>query len=260
MDKVAVGSTLNVVDQMHSAKKYLTEGAINNLSKKAYSAIVEIDRGDYRAYAASAFLSLQAKAENIEKGVERLSTIINELSADGLIHSALSPISSLELAKMPMKAQTFVVFVYPLVPLDKMDEIKNRYPKEFTLEGGIGEPIEDLNLDLLDGEFVAEINVSPVVAMMNIEGRTTTELLQKQIEQFLVLLPKGTIVKEVTPCAIVSVAYPFEVKFYNPLMQSVKSISVEHVRNVTMIDGRLEQFNLLTSVKYFDANQKQLFV
>jgi hypothetical protein len=258
--RVTQGSFLQMQDQMHSAKKYLTENAINDLNRKSESLIAEIIDGDNRKYATTVFFSVQTKTESIEKGVERLSTIMNELSAEGLIHSTLSSIRSIELARMPMKAQTFVVFAYVLIPMEKNEEIKNRYPKEFTIEGGVGQPLGDLNLDLLDGEFVAEINVSPVIAMMNIEGQTTAELLQKQIEQFLVLLPKGTVVKEVTPCAIVSVAYPFEVKFYNPLMQSVKSISVEHVRNVAMIDGRVEQFNLLTGVKYFDANQQQLFV
>ena len=259
-EEVTKGATLKVVDQMHSAKKYLSDKAMKDMARKSTNAFVlNKDSGlSYRTI----FFALTVRNESVELAVEKLSKAINELSEDGLIHSTLAPISSLELAKMPMKAQASVVFVYPLVPNDKFEEIKKKYADIAAHESSTGNVLGNLNLDLKDGEFMAEINISPlpIAAMMNIEGKNTEEILQNQIEQFLALLPKGTVVREVNPCAIISIAYPFEVKFYNPLMKDVKSVSTEYVRSRAVVDGQFEQFNLLTAINYFDADQKQLFV
>lgn len=251
------GSTFQIVDQMHSAKKYLTESAINDLSRKATTMIALRDDG---TYAKVVFFSVVVKSNNVEAGVEKLSTIMNELSSSGLIHSALSPIRSLELARMPMKAQSSVVIAYVLVPGSLSEEIEKKYANFVCQEGGVGESIDDLRPDLKDGEFLAQVRVSSILSMIeSTDRKSPDELLQEQIDHFLAVLPRNTQIKEVVRCAVTDLSLPYEIRFFNPLMKSVKEVILDYVRTVEVIDDKIVQFNLFTGIRYFDSDNKQLF-
>lgn len=250
------GAALKTDDQMETAKKYLTAGALADLSRKSMTLSVKKDDG---SFAFAVYFGVRVRSENIESGVEKISKIINELSADGLIHSTLAPMVSLDFARMPLQTQTSAVLSYVLVPSEKHEEIKKRYAHASIEEGGAPPDGEDLRPTLADGEFLADVRVSSVASLVSGQGNNPTAILQAQIEQYLALLPKGTKVKEVVPCAITDLSVPYEVKFYNPLMKRFKYVDLDYVRAVEVVGEKLEQFNLLLGIRYMDADRKPLF-
>jgi len=252
----AVGQILRVEKEEILYKKYLTPKALACMDGKQAKTLVAVEE-DGKCYRAI-FFSVLIRKGNTEKGVKVIAKIINELAEEGLIHSILSPISSLTLAKQLMVFDQAAVFCFPLVPADKHDEITKRYNKIAVPEGGIGESVDDFRLPLEDGEFVTALYVMP-----DLNAACTREemdlLVQKEIDSYLSVLPKGTVVRDIVPCAIASLALPYEVHFYNPLMKKVKSVSLDYVRCIERVEGKLEEFNLLTGIKYFDIDKKELF-
>ena len=254
-EELAKGAALQVEDLSSIADKYLTEGAKKDLQNKAFNTIEVFDDGRVNK---CAYFSVIVRKGNQEKGIQALAEVLNDLSQQGLIKSALTPIASLELVRVPLSVEKTVVFSFVLIPIDSHEAVAKKYPKIYALEGGIGAELESTKPDLTDGEFLAEIQLSHILSASN-EAQDVKARLQERIDQYLAVLPKGTQVVSVTECAIVSLAYPFEVKFYNPLMKKIKSVELDHIRNVEKIGDSLQEFNLLTGIRYFDGDRQELF-
>lgn len=129
MDKVTKDNALVVEELTDLTNKYLTPKALEDLSRKSYTATTSINGS---TVAKAIFLGVSVGTGNIEKGVQKLSATINELSEQGLIHSVLGPVTSIDFSRVPGKAPTSVVVFYPLVPIDKADEIMAKY-KSMTM-------------------------------------------------------------------------------------------------------------------------------
>ena len=253
--EIASGVALKIHDQTELAKKYLTQKTIDDLSRESRTQTV---MGRDGSPCRSIYFCVTTRKDNIEKGVELISQVINQLSADSLIESRLAPISSLGLFGLPMQIATAAVFCFVHVPVDKIEEIKARHNKYWVEEGGVGPCIDDIKAPLEDGEFFAEIRITTFLAS-KIGTIDKGALLQSRIDQFLTVLPKGTVVKSVKQCDVTDLCIPYEVKFYNPLLKQIKQVETEYVRCAEIVDGKLEQFNLLTGIKYMDADGKKLY-
>ncbi|NJO48183.1 MAG: hypothetical protein HC840_00545 [Leptolyngbyaceae cyanobacterium RM2_2_4] len=248
------GTVSQVNDLSELAAKYLTPSAKYDQAQKATTLTVKYDDG--RFYTAIYFATRVATGDE-ERAVEYLARILNDLSQKGLVHSTLAPISSLELARTSSVAQS-VVFSFVLIPQECHRDVKAMYPKFSIEEGGAAEELYDLSVPLDQGEFLANIRISHV-ATLHGSTHNPQEMFQNELQQYLAVLPKGTRVRKITQLAITDLSVPFEVKFYNPILQRVKRVELSHVRACAVIGDHLEQFNLLTGVRYFDAEDKELY-
>lgn len=252
--EVTQGSALQIEEHSEIANKYLTDEAKAAMSKKATQLIaVENDRVYQCIY-----LGARVLKSNVERGVEKLALIANELARDGLIHSTLAPISSLDLAITTLTLPNCVVILYVLVPIESVNDIKARFPFNCLEEGGLPDPEDDVSVKLQEGEFTANIKISHNLAMIA-NSLSTEELLQKQIDEYLSVLPKGTVVTKKVQCAIQGLYFEHDVYFHNPLMKRIKRVEIEHGRMAEVVENQLVQFNLFTGIKYFDAEGNQLF-
>lgn len=243
---LAQGSALSITDEGTLARKYLSSLAQERLSTKSTTIIVQ-ERGTMKAYMAI-YLCTRVRNDNIEKGVEALSGVLNVLAEKGYIHSCLAPMSSLQLAIMPMQHPSSVVLCFPLVPADKVDEIKQIAGNLMTSESGVGECLDTIDKELPEGQFYAEIRVSH--GLTTLKSFSVEDALKEQIQEHLKVLPKGTEVISVNQCAIIGLFISYEVIFYNPLMKSIKEVKLYHIRFAEVVDNHLEQFNLFKSVEY----------
>jgi hypothetical protein len=231
------------------AAQYLNPLAQEAMTRKAETLSVVLDDG--RAFLATYFTVI-TRLDNPGPAAERICKAINELANEHLIHSTLAPLSSIELARQFGQVQRCAVFCFVLVPAQKRDEIKARFHDLATEEGGFASTIGDTKLPLKEGEFLAEIQVAHQL-MTKVDPKA---MLQRQIDDYLKFLPKGTEVVDVTELAIYSLSYPFQVKFYNALLQDVSKVELDYVREVVRLDGEIHQFNLVTGIKYYDRNGK----
>lgn len=250
-----MGPALQVSNLVGLSSKYLTEEAKTALTKKANSTFVTDNGIVYRAI----YFAVITKTENEEKGVKPIAEVLNELAKDGLIYSCLAPISSIRLARMSLQAQTSAVFSFVLVPSSHYDDLKVKYKHIQVEEGGVGEPIEDLSVPSEDGEFFATVRVHAAYSLLARERLDSDQLVQKEIQQYLHLLPEGTQVREITNLAVCDLSIPYEVKFYHPIMKRIKSVELEYVRHAEIVEGRVDQCNLLTGLRYFGPNKEELF-
>lgn len=234
--------------------KYLSAKAKEALSKKSKTLNYQDDNGSYRC----AYFSTVVRRGYEEKGVEAISKVINELAEMGVIHSCLVPVSSIALAKIPLGALQSTVFCFVLIPENKHEEVSTKYKEFYTLEGGVGNIIDDPNLGLKDGEFLSVIRFSHSMLLIK-NSKSIKERLHDEIDLYLAVLPKGTKVMEITQCAITDTSYAYEIKFFNPLFKNIKRIELSWKRNAEIVDDHLEPFNLLTRILYFDNNDKELF-
>lgn len=251
-DRIAA-EPLKVQDQSELAQQYLSTSAQLDMQRKANTLIVREEDG--RVFK-SVYFAVSVRDENLEKGIQAIALALNDMSQQGLIHSTLASLSSLKLARMPGRAEMSVVFAFVLVPIEAEGHVKEKYSTISVEEGGISDKLDSDMIDLKDGEFYAAIHVT--TSILSTES-SVEEILQKTIDQYLAVLPKGTVVRSLNRCASLDLSIPFEVIFYNPLMQRVKSVDLEYMREVSRVDEKLEVFNLLTSVRYFDVNKQELF-
>lgn len=246
---------LKVEDLSEMARPYLTAGARYDLSQKATQLCVILEDGQvFKAV----YFATRVRSGNQEKAVQALARVINDLSQRGLIQSCLAPISSIDLARMSLQAPQSVVFCFVLVPESYEAYCSVRYKKFFVEEGEMGRPLEDLSPRLEDGEFLAEVRVSHIMSLQD-QRPNPRQLLQREIDIYLAILPKGTIVREVVECAITDLSFPYEVKFYNPLLKNVKRVDLSYVRSGEVINDKFEQFNLFLGIRYFDKDQRELY-
>lgn len=248
------GPVLQVEDLKAIANKYLTAGAQATQAKAQKTLTVKVDGINYRA----AYFCVTCKVGNEEAAVKQLANVVNELERDGLIHSTLAPISSLHLARMSFQMHTAAVFTFVHVPESSYNDVKFKYKKFYVEEGGVGEAIEDLTPELAPGEFLAEIRVQTAFTLQEGE-QTPKELLDEAISTYLAILPKGTVVREVTQCSVHDLSLPYEIKFYNPKMSDIKKVELQTVRHAARVNMSIAQFNLITGINYYGLNNKRLF-
>lgn len=249
--KVQTPTHLQVEDLSHIANKHLSASARYDLSKKALQMTVQ-DNG--RVYS-PIYLATRVISGDEETAVKYLARVLNDLSRRGLIHSTLAPVSSLELALSSSVRQS-AVFAFVHVPQDRHSEVQKMYPEFVMQEGDIGRELYDLSPILASGEFLTTISVGhcPIYEPKNIR-----EIFQQELEQYLAVLPKGTRVRKVTQLAVTNLSVQFEVKFYNELLQDTKKVEIQYQRAISKVGEGLKQFNVLTGVKYFDANGSELY-
>lgn len=243
---------LDVVDVYEKAKPYLSPASLEALSKKSISLVVQEageEPGTTKSFQ-SIYLGVTLTDHFLELAIEALAADLNALSALGLIHSAVAPMQYVRLAKMPLSSSTIGLFSFVLVPSEKVLLCK-KLCAYFNEEGDMGKPLGSLEPKLHEGEFIAEVRTT----LWDGNG-TTEERVQRQIDQYLAVLPKGTEVLQVTKCAIVDLSMTYEVKFYNPLMNRYKQVVLDHRREVAIVNNHVEQFNLLTGVTYIEKEQK----
>jgi hypothetical protein len=251
---LSVGTTTQVEDLTTIANPYLTRSACYDLDNKALHQIIKYDDGrTYRCL----YLAVRCKTGNEEKGVKAIAKVINDLSSRGLIHSCLAPISSVKLALTSFQPQS-AVFCFVHVPESQLDLCKVLYKGIQVEEGGVSDEIEDLRPVLEDGEFLAEVRVSSIVSLLGSRFDTYVAV-QDQIDLYLAVLPKGTQVKSVVKLAVNDFSIPYCVKFFNPLMKQIKKVSFDYVRCGEIIDEKFVQFNLYQGIRYFDADEKELY-
>lgn len=240
-------SAIKVDSEDNFSSKYLTKEAKDSLAKKATQQVYRYEDGSIYM---TAYLSTIIKKENVEKGVKAICEILNELAAKGYIHSCLAPPSSIELVKITKQHESRAVFCFPLVPVDKMEEIKEIAKGLMTTEGEIGKSLESLDMELPEGQFFAEVNIS---AFQNTDSKP-----DKVIDTYLNLLPEGTEVISVKKCPIMSLTIPYEVILYNPLMKSIKEVKLNYIRQYATTGNKLKEFNLLTSIEYIKRDGTSL--
>lgn len=249
------GVALQVNDLSEIAKKYLSTSARYDMSNRAKQLVIKYDDG--RCYV-PAYFSVVVKTGNEELGVKEIAKILNSLSQEGLIHSSLAPMSSLQLA-LTSSVPKSVVFAFPHVPENVLKDIQVKYKEYFTLEGGIGPDLEDTSVPLADGEFIANIRIQ-AWSVMSSNVSDKNEILELEIQEYLKYLPEGTEVVKKTELAISSLSYEFEVIFRHPEMYDISKIDLNYVRCVRPLEeGKLEQYNRFIGLRYFDRSGKELY-
>lgn len=223
----------------------LTEKTKQALARKATQQVVVQDGKAYMCI----YLSLYTTEEALPGAEQRLADALNRLSEADLIHSCLAPPSRIQLAIQAMHLPTLAVFSFVLVPAERKEEAENIASCAHE-EGAIPETAGSTEKLLAEGEFYAVIELSHSSYVFDKKAKSTKERLDDEIDLYLNVLPKGTEVRSVTQCTIVSLSIPFEVIFYHPLMKDYKQVRLHHTRNAVALNDHVEQFNLLDSVEY----------
>jgi hypothetical protein len=189
------GSPLNIKDLSGQSRKYLTEKSVKDLGVKTTTITRKMDDGTLYN---TIYFRAVVRIGNEEKAIKEIAVAVNQLTMENKIVGCLSDFSSVELPKVPLKAPPSVVFCFVMVNSKYIPDIESRFGNIIASEGSIGSNIiEDLEIELKDGEFLAEIRVSSSVAQM----ANADDLLQKEIDLYLATLPQGTVVLEKNQCA-----------------------------------------------------------
>lgn len=259
------GSALQIENHMKLADKYLSAAATKALSKKGRSLIEVyneqvgqethedgVEQSTYvREAAVCQYFTCQVRVDKVEEGVKAISETINELAEMGAIHSCLAQVSSVNLASMPFQHPTCAVICYVHIKPKFAQVAKNM--RFNTPEGGIGEALHSLEIELLPGEFFAECRITHGLAMLH-PAKNSEARVFDVVRDYLKYLPEGTEFVGYRQTAIVDTSLPYELKFKNPLLQRVKRVELTYVREAAMnVDGKKEsitQFNLVTGIKY----------
>lgn len=244
-EQITQGAALQVEDLTPIAKPHLSTASLEALGRRAKQLVVMEDGKSYHAI----FLARRYRASSGEKAAEWIAKELNNLADAGLVHSVLAPPSSLPLVRVPGEVPTIVVFCYPLVPADKVEELKLSMNNAPTVED-LGEPGESLEIDLADDEFYSVIRLTVAMDMLPKVVGSTEEALDEEIKEYLKVLPAGTTVVSKTRCGISDLSIPYEVVFKNPILKGIKKVQLEHMRWCAIVDDHLEHCNLLTGVKY----------
>jgi hypothetical protein len=253
---------LNKVNKfiLHQYNKKLTKAQALELGASPESLEKEDEDSLYvRAVAPAVYLSVRVRKDRIEEGIKAISEEVNKFVEKGWVMGCLSPVSSIDLALLMFDHPTSVVFCFPHIKSEfYQDAQTSAYSQP---EGGIGPAAHDLDADLAPGEFLAD---GSIIHFMDADGRkgaqaTQESLIHNRIEEYLRYLPPGTKFVGYRRCAIMSLAIPIELKFYNELLQNVKRVDMDYVRQVALLtegEGKnkketLKQFNLFLGLRYF---------
>lgn len=121
------------------------------------------------------------------------------------------------------------------------------------------EPAEQgYNLEVLpDGQFIAYERVT--IAYTMIYGNNTEQRIKELTDQYLAILPPGTFVLSVEQLPVRDICIPYVIKFSNPHLAHIKRVELQYVRNVAVVCGIAQNFNLITGMSYFDVDDKELY-
>lgn len=246
----SISPALEVTDHTSMASKYLNAESVEAFKNKSSV----LSNGKARCV----FFAVTVANDNLEEAVKILSKVANDLASQGSIDSILDPISSIKLAKLPGKKELKAVFFYPLVPVEKYDEIvKHEYSIE---EGtGTGKVIGETELDLQDGEFIAVCRILHDILKKDVVNFDLNGQLFEIVQDHLKLLPNGSKFLGAKACAIVDLSFPYELHFFNPILPDVKRVQLTYKRHAAMVDDSLKQTSLITGVEYFGKDGKKLY-
>jgi hypothetical protein len=235
-----------MIDRMDMADKYLTEASKEVLTKS--SQILPIQPVGTTDLYTAIYLSTTERCDQTEQGVEKLAKALNALSERGLIHSVLAPITSVELPVRPMELPSVGVFVFPIVDTNKLEEAGTICGDLRSQENMQIKENPSLYKELPKGQFYAEVRLS--YALLATHNKSKEGLLIDRIDEYLKLLPNGTGLVSAVECSTEDLSLPYEVIFSNPLLASIKSVDLTYIRMAELVGDKLEQFNLLTGIKY----------
>lgn len=258
---VIQNSALKLDSQMEIANKYLTPKAKEALSKPKLLRMTETDsRG--KPVGVCMWFVTKVKRDNIESGVQKICTSINYLADNGLIRHMLSDVVSIDLMDVPFQEPSSVVICYPIVPIEKYEELKKN--KYYLEEGQIPPCEDDLTPMLKNGEFLAEVRIYQPMLLVKDYG-TEKQLLNRKIKQYLAVLHKDTRVLNVKKCGTTGLSLTYEIKFFNHLYSTIKKVDLEFARDIAeSVDPnpkhQYTEFDQLLRVRYFDKDDKELYV
>ena len=258
-DTLPVGPALKVEDLSKKAEEHLNDAALEAMKRKAKSQVLRFDDG--RTYL-SMYFSCRVRKEEIDLGVEKMATIANELADKGLIHSVLAPISFLELAQAPLEYPTVAVFFCPLVPAEEEVGLKAKYSDFSPDAGNVCKPISNVYMpnDLPPGEFMVEARYSPAsMHVMDKDSKDHHARVFDTVNEYLKYLPDGTKFLGYRACAISDLSIPYELRFFNPLLTKVKTVDLEQIREVALVDGKVKQFLLTVGIRYYGVDRQELY-
>jgi hypothetical protein len=254
---VTYGAALKIDNLMKEVdeKGLLSVAALKLMDKKSMFLTAEENGKFYRCI----YLACRSTIENRDQALAMICGEINELVKDGLVHSTLAPPSSIDFARQPGESPSCAVFCYVLVPGDDAESIEKRM-KWIAHEGGTGKELGSIKMILPEGEFFAVARVYHQFNMLVSSGSNydIPGHLFETVQEYLRVLPIGTKFLGATKCAITDLSVPYELRFSNPLLQRVKMVQLESVRDFARLDDKIKEFNLLTGVTYFDADGNKL--
>lgn len=256
-DNLVKSPALKVTDQTQIARNFLSAKALAAMAVKRATTLIEVD--DNKNVYQCVFFAVRTKTSKIEAGVREMAEIANDLAEKGLIHSILAPIGSIDLVRSPGEVPTSAVFFYPLVPIEKVGEVK--FSSAYSIsEGDTGQALESFQEELPAGEFFAVERISHMMSMIYGEKRfDISGTILNIVNDYLKILPPGTKFLGANQCAITDLSLPYELKFFNPLLARVKRVDLDYIRCAEVVNDKLEQFNLFTGIRYYGADGKRLF-
>lgn len=245
------GSALQVEDLKDLQEKYFSDVAKQAVSKKATQQFIIENGKNYLCF----YFGKHVTTDKIEDGAQQIAEKINQLAADGKIHSALSGLIKFDLIPQAFKKPSALVLCYVLVD----EETYRKLETEVGLldSGSLPEIQGGGLLDLASGEFQAEIRISHVLAMQ--QRNFDPNRLQTEINQYLRFLPEGTSVVRTRELPVTDLSVRYEVTFFNPLLSNVRTVELEATRAMALVAGEYKEFNIFTEIKYFDAQGNKLF-
>lgn len=239
--KTDVAGIYSVINLMDKAKTYLSEESLAVLANQCKSNFVVKNGIHYKVLG----LTRIVRKENIEKAIEEIAKSVNSFTEQGCVLGALAPISQLELGRSYMLDVAVAIYIFLLVSAEKREEIEKMTEEErqklFICEEGFMPKDYDITLKTEPGEFFALIRQS---------HNMSRDFFQEQLDQYLKVLPKGTEVLSVRDLPISGLSLDREVRFFNPLMKQFKEVELEYVRMVEEVEGKIENYSLLTGVRY----------
>lgn len=254
-EKLVQGAALQIESQMDLADRMLTDEARAVLAKVEKNLFV-VENG--KVVARAFFLARRVRNDQVGAGVGEICGMVNRLVSRGYAISTLAPISSLKLMRAPMEVETQVVLCYLHIK-EEFFGSATLLAEELQIKDGQTPPMageQSLKIKLPDNQFMAVIRVTHMTTLMN----NKLASLQQQLDEYLRVLPPGTKVIKMEQCPITDISISWEVTFENPLLEKIFEVRLNHVRQVTQVDGRLEQFNLFLGIDYYDRDGKKLFV
>lgn len=257
IESLEASKYVSVSDLSCRAAQYLSKSALEDLERKAEHLFVAEQKvvdgvRQFNVVAHAVYYGLTVRKDRLEVGIQELAKVANELSAKGKIHSVLGGFCYIDLAKVAGRADSVTVLFYPLI---KINYLQQAAELPFAMsEGQEPDTLGNLDIDLKDGEFYAEVKVHSFNGLKS----AVQESIDANIALYLSILPKGTSLISTTECAISDLSRTVEVKFFNPLFLNVKKVELEMERHATLLNDKVEQFNLLTRVHYLNKEGNYL--
>lgn len=237
------------------ASKYLNDQAQASMLNVSSDYIRMGKNGEvYKA----ATLSTEVRTDNLDKGVQAISEVINDLASQSLIDSVLTNISTYSMRRS-LQAPSEIVYANILIPLETHKYLSEKYPRIYTVEGMTTVPLADdeLFLDLKEGEFMHTISISHALFL---QLQNPNRFVQSRIDLILMMLPADTIVLETVEIANpASLVKTYDVKFFNPILKKVKFIEFDLHHITESVDGQMRQAGLIKNFRYLDYNRKEVF-